>query len=206
MYRNWHMYRVRSTGHLPEPKLFKVKLTFNKTSWLQKCYSQRSKETQACWLHMYFADVTIMATIYKRYWGVKLAEFATAYISSWALSIELKLTAYGEGMFIHLITTLCTPMLRISQCPEGRDFSNLVCLERSESITDSKLNSAYTNFWSTSHWIERHGIEICQDDWLIVIISQQNCHVLSVQLLPSNGSHFLALFRCALTDAQFTAL
>ena len=46
---------------------------------------------------------------------------------------------------------------------------------------------------------------ICQDDWLIMVISQQYSDVLSVQLLPSNGSHFLAALRYALTNAQFTA-
>ena len=39
-----------------------------------------------------------------------------------------------------------------------------------------------------------------------MVISQQCGYVLSVQLLLSNGSRFLALFRCALTNKQFTAL
>ena len=56
------------------------------------------------------------------------------------------------------------------------------------------------------HWIEKHGIEVRHDDWLIMVISRQHGNVLSVQLLPSNGSHFLAVTRCALTNAQFTAL
>ena len=46
---------------------------------------------------------------------------------------------------------------------------------------------------------------IRQDDWLIIVISQQYSNVLSVQLLPGNGSHFLAVYRYALTKAQFTA-
>ena len=46
---------------------------------------------------------------------------------------------------------------------------------------------------------------ICQDDRLIMVISQQYSNVLSVQLLPSNGSHFLAALRYVLTNAQFTA-
>ena len=46
---------------------------------------------------------------------------------------------------------------------------------------------------------------IRQDDWLIMVTSQQYNNVLSVQLLPSNGSHFLAALRYALTNAQFTA-
>ena len=53
------------------------------------------------------------------------------------------------------------------------------------------------------HWIEKHGIEVHQDAWLIMVISQQYGNVLSVQL--SNGSHFLAALRYALTNAQFTA-
>ena len=55
------------------------------------------------------------------------------------------------------------------------------------------------------HWIEKHGIEVQQDDWLIMVINQQYGNVLSVHLLPSNGSHFLAALRYALTNAQFTA-
>ena len=43
------------------------------------------------------------------------------------------------------------------------------------------------------------------DDWLFMVISQQYGNVLSVQLLPSNGSHFLEALRYALTYAQFTA-
>ena len=55
------------------------------------------------------------------------------------------------------------------------------------------------------HWIGKHRIEVRQDDWLIIVISRQHGNVLSVQLLPSNGSHFLAALRYALTNAWFTA-
>ena len=43
------------------------------------------------------------------------------------------------------------------------------------------------------------------NDWLIMVISQQYGNVLSVLLLPSNDSHFLAALRYALTNVQFTA-
>ena len=62
------------------------------------------------------------------------------------------------------------------------------------------------NILCTQHWIEKHQIDVCRRDWLIMVISQQYDNVLSVQLLPSTGSHFLALFRCAWTNAPFTAL
>ena len=39
-----------------------------------------------------------------------------------------------------------------------------------------------------------------------MIISQQYDDALTVQLLPSNGSHFLAASRCALTNAKFPEL
>ena len=58
---------------------------------------------------------------------------------------------------------------------------------------------------SSSHWIEKHGIVVHQDDWLTMVISQQYHNFLSVQLLPSNGSHFLAALRYALTNGLYTA-
>ena len=60
----------------------------------------------------------------------------------------------------------------------------------------------FWQFWNCTHWIEKHGIEVRQDDWLIMVISRQHGNVLSVQLLPmaSNGSHFVAVIHCALTN------
>ena len=45
-----------------------------------------------------------------------------------------------------------------------------------------------------------------KDDWLIMVISQQYGNVLSVQLLPGSGNHFLAALHCALTNVRFTEL
>ena len=55
------------------------------------------------------------------------------------------------------------------------------------------------------HCTELKNMENHQDDCLITVISQQYCNILSVQLLPSYGSHFLAALCYALTNAQFTA-
>ena len=54
------------------------------------------------------------------------------------------------------------------------------------------------------HWTEKHGIDVHQDDWLIMVFSQEYSYVLSVQLLASNGRHYLAALRYAMTNAQFT--
>ena len=103
-----------------------------------------------CWL--YFADITIWPS-YPMDWGVKFAESSIAYISYRVLWIELNITAYGEGMIRHLITTLCISMLRILQCPEGQYFLKIECLLQPDSITNSKfgisvLKNPCSNFWS----------------------------------------------------------
>ena len=59
---------------------------------------------------------------------------------------------------------------------------------------------------NAGHWIEKHGIELRRDDWLITVIRQQYANVLSVKLLHGHGSHFLAALRYALTNPIFIAL
>ena len=42
-----------------------------------------------------------------------------------------------------------------------------------------------------THWLELNGLELKQAKLPKVVISQEYCNILSVQLLPSNSRHFL---------------
>ena len=62
------------------------------------------------------------------------------------------------------------------------------------------------SMFACMHLYEINGLGVKQAERLIMVISQQYSNILSGQLLLGVGSHFLAAWRCALTNVPFTEL